>query len=137
MLVIAHRGASAAFPENTLAAFSGAIVQEVDGVELDVRRTADQRLAVAHDDVLAQDQSPPLVVPGVRTGNVQHAAVLHVAARADADVIDVSGSTANGRSKRRRRADGTDHEAAGRHTFLPRTAAFGMPGIARPCKTRN
>lgn len=53
MLVIAHRGASAAFPENTLAAFSGAIAQGADGVELDVRRTADRRLAVAHDDVLA------------------------------------------------------------------------------------
>lgn len=53
MLVIAHRGASAAFPENTLAAFSGAIAQGADGVELDVRRTADQYLAVAHDDALA------------------------------------------------------------------------------------
>jgi glycerophosphoryl diester phosphodiesterase len=53
MLVIAHRGASAAFPENTLAAFAGAIAQGADGVELDVRRTADRRLAIAHDDVLA------------------------------------------------------------------------------------
>jgi glycerophosphoryl diester phosphodiesterase len=53
MLVIAHRGASAAFPENTLAAFAGAVAQGADGVELDVRRTADQRLAVAHDDALA------------------------------------------------------------------------------------
>ncbi len=53
MLVIAHRGASAAFPDNTLAAFSGAIAQGADGVELDVRRTADRRLALSHDDVLA------------------------------------------------------------------------------------
>jgi glycerophosphoryl diester phosphodiesterase len=53
MLVIAHRGASAAFADNTLAAFSGAIAQGADGVELDVRRTADHRLALSHDDVLA------------------------------------------------------------------------------------
>lgn len=53
MLVIAHRGASAVFPENTLEAFAGAIAQRADGVELDVRRTADGLLALSHDDTLA------------------------------------------------------------------------------------
>jgi glycerophosphoryl diester phosphodiesterase len=53
MLVIAHRGASAAFAENTLAAFAGAVAQGADGVELDVRRTADGQLAISHDDTLA------------------------------------------------------------------------------------
>ena len=53
MLVIGHRGASQAFPENTLAAFRGAVDQGADGVELDVRRTADGALAVSHDDTLA------------------------------------------------------------------------------------
>jgi glycerophosphoryl diester phosphodiesterase len=52
MLVIGHRGASAAHPENTLAAFRGAIDQGADGVELDVRRTADGALALCHDEVL-------------------------------------------------------------------------------------
>ncbi|MGH9085574.1 MAG: glycerophosphodiester phosphodiesterase [Acidimicrobiales bacterium] len=52
MLVIGHRGASAAHPENTLAAFLGAIDQGADGVELDVRRTADGALALCHDEVL-------------------------------------------------------------------------------------
>lgn len=52
MLVIAHRGASQAFPENTLAAFQGAVDQAADGVELDVRRTADGALAICHDDTL-------------------------------------------------------------------------------------
>ena len=52
MLVIGHRGASAAHPENTLAAFQGAIDQGADGVELDVRRTADGALALCHDEVL-------------------------------------------------------------------------------------
>jgi glycerophosphoryl diester phosphodiesterase len=52
MLVIAHRGASRDFAENTLDAFSGAVEQGADGVELDVRRTADGRLAIHHEAAL-------------------------------------------------------------------------------------
>ena len=52
MIVLGHRGASRAHPENTVEAFRGAIDQGADGVELDVRRTADGALAVHHDDVL-------------------------------------------------------------------------------------
>ena len=47
--IIAHRGASAAFPENSLEAFRGARGLGATWVELDVRRTADGRLAVHHD----------------------------------------------------------------------------------------
>lgn len=53
MLVIGHRGASVAAPENSLAAFEAAVAQRADGVELDVRRTADGTLAVRHDETLA------------------------------------------------------------------------------------
>jgi glycerophosphoryl diester phosphodiesterase len=49
MLVLAHRGASAAAPENTPEAFALADRLGADGVELDVRRVADGRLLVAHD----------------------------------------------------------------------------------------
>jgi len=52
-LVYAHRGASAAEPENTLAAFRAAARMGADGVELDVRRTADGGAAVVHDATLA------------------------------------------------------------------------------------
>ncbi|TMJ00747.1 MAG: glycerophosphodiester phosphodiesterase [Bacillati bacterium ANGP1] len=48
-LVIAHRGASAAAPENTLAAFRLAADLGADAVELDVRRTVDGQLVVIHD----------------------------------------------------------------------------------------
>jgi len=51
-LVIAHRGASRDAPENTIEAFALAVVQGADGVELDVRRTADHRLVIHHDGVL-------------------------------------------------------------------------------------
>lgn len=49
MLVIAHRGASAEHPENTLAAFERAIELGADYVELDVHAGRDGRLLVTHD----------------------------------------------------------------------------------------
>jgi glycerophosphoryl diester phosphodiesterase len=52
-LVYAHRGASAAEPENTVAAFRAAARMGADVVELDVRRTADGGAAVVHDATLA------------------------------------------------------------------------------------
>lgn len=50
--IFGHRGASAAFPENTRSAFEGAVAQGADGVELDVRRTGDGVLVVHHDPEL-------------------------------------------------------------------------------------
>lgn len=49
-LVIAHRGASAYAPENTLPAFELAIAQRADMLELDVQRSADGVLVVFHDE---------------------------------------------------------------------------------------
>jgi len=49
-LVIAHRGASAYAPENTMAAFELAARQGADMCELDVQPTADGQLAVFHDE---------------------------------------------------------------------------------------
>ena len=48
-LVIAHRGASAAAPENTIAAFEQAITDGADGIELDVHLSRDDQLVVIHD----------------------------------------------------------------------------------------
>jgi glycerophosphoryl diester phosphodiesterase len=47
--IIAHRGASKAERENTIAAFATAVRLGADGVELDVRRTTDDTLVVHHD----------------------------------------------------------------------------------------
>src|SRR5687767_2173304 len=55
--VIAHRGASAAYRENTVTAFAGARDMGADMVELDVRRTADGTLAVHHDAVLGDGRA--------------------------------------------------------------------------------
>lgn len=51
LLIIAHRGASADAPENTLAAFALAWEQGADAIETDLRRTADG-VVVAHHDPL-------------------------------------------------------------------------------------
>ena len=45
-----HRGASGYAPENTLEAFSLALEQGADGIELDVQMTKDGELVVIHDE---------------------------------------------------------------------------------------
>lgn len=50
--VIAHRGASARAPENTLAAFALAADEGADAFELDVHVTADDVVVVLHDPTL-------------------------------------------------------------------------------------
>lgn len=51
-LIVAHRGASARAPENSLEAFRLAVALGADGVELDVHATRDHRLLVHHDPAL-------------------------------------------------------------------------------------
>ena len=65
--VIAHRGASAACPENTVEAFREAARQGADGVELDVRRTADGVLVVRHDPLPSGDLPPGDLPAGIPT----------------------------------------------------------------------
>ena len=48
-LIIAHRGASALAPENTLAAFRKAIEDGAEGIEFDVRLSKDGKAVVFHD----------------------------------------------------------------------------------------
>lgn len=54
VLNIAHRGASEAAPENTLAALRRAIAADADLVEVDVQRTADGVPVLMHDTTLAR-----------------------------------------------------------------------------------
>ena len=51
-VIFAHRGASAHAPENTLAAFELALVQNADAIELDVKLSADGRAVVIHDSTV-------------------------------------------------------------------------------------
>ncbi len=51
--VFAHRGVHRSARENTLGAFRAAVELAVDGVELDVRRTADGALVIHHDAAIS------------------------------------------------------------------------------------
>jgi glycerophosphoryl diester phosphodiesterase len=51
---IAHRGASAYYPENTIASFQGAISMGADMVELDVQLTKDGEVVVFHDEKITR-----------------------------------------------------------------------------------
>lgn len=51
-LVLAHRGASAAAPENTLEAFALALEMGADILELDVHATSDGVVVVIHDETV-------------------------------------------------------------------------------------
>lgn len=52
MKVIAHRGYSGAYPENTMLAFQKAVEAGSDMIELDVHLTKDSRLVVIHDETV-------------------------------------------------------------------------------------
>ena len=47
--ITAHRGSSALYPENTMAAFRGAKAMGADWIELDVQQTKDGEVVVIHD----------------------------------------------------------------------------------------
>ena len=61
--VVAHRGASASAPENTLAAIRRAVAVGVDLVEVDVRRTKDGALVLMHDSSLERTTNVRRVFP--------------------------------------------------------------------------
>lgn len=62
VLVIAHRGASASRPENTLASFRRAGEEHADLVELDVQESSDGVVLVAHDRDLMKVARRPLQI---------------------------------------------------------------------------
>ncbi|MFF7390283.1 glycerophosphodiester phosphodiesterase [Streptomyces scabiei] len=69
-LVVAHRGASAYAPENTLAAVDKAHEMGFDWVENDVQRTSDGRLVVLHDATLARTTNVEELYPERAPWNV-------------------------------------------------------------------
>ncbi len=51
-MIVAHRGASALAPENTISSFSRALEIGADAVEFDIHQSSDGRLVVMHDESL-------------------------------------------------------------------------------------
>jgi glycerophosphoryl diester phosphodiesterase len=60
--IIAHRGAAASRPENTLAAVEQALRDRADWVEIDVQESADGEVIVAHDSDFMKLAGNPLKV---------------------------------------------------------------------------
>ena len=52
VVVVAHRGMAAGFPENTLAAYRNSVSLGFSAIELDLRATADGHIVVMHDDAV-------------------------------------------------------------------------------------
>jgi glycerophosphoryl diester phosphodiesterase len=69
--VHAHRGGSALAPENTMAAFRGAMALGVDHLEFDVRRCGSGELVVVHDADLSRLAGQPQRVDSLPLGELQ------------------------------------------------------------------
>ncbi len=52
--IIAHRGASAYYPENTIISFESAMTMAADMIELDVQLTSDGEVVVFHDEKISR-----------------------------------------------------------------------------------
>ncbi|MEH7416088.1 glycerophosphodiester phosphodiesterase family protein [Neobacillus drentensis] len=63
VMVIAHRGASAYGPENTLAAYKQAIMMKADYVEIDLQMTKDGQLIAMHDETLSRTTNAKELFP--------------------------------------------------------------------------
>lgn len=59
--IIAHRGYSALFRENSVAAWQGAVAARADIIEIDVRRSADGEFVCAHDPDLRIASHPGII----------------------------------------------------------------------------
>ncbi len=53
-LLVAHRGYSALYPENTMRAFSEAVALGIPMLEMDLHMTADEKIVVIHDHELGR-----------------------------------------------------------------------------------
>ena len=78
-LVIAHRGASAERPEQTRAAYELAIEQGADGVECDVRLTADREVVCFHDPTTDRTLGMPGEIASLPLATVRERGVLTLA----------------------------------------------------------
>ncbi len=71
LLIIAHRGASAVAPENTLAAFQKAVKVGADGIEFDVQLAKDGVPVVFHDSELQRIGQKQGLVSGFTSKELQ------------------------------------------------------------------
>jgi len=86
-LVISHRTQMGSMPENTIAGIEAAIASGADGIEIDVRATADGTLVLMHDATLQRTVSDPRLLADVTFEESRGLAVLDPFAGAGAQPI--------------------------------------------------
>ncbi len=118
-LVIAHRGASACRPENTLEAFELAVEQGADLIETDLHLTRDGAVVLLHDPELP-GPSGPLPVSRLRLEEIR---ALPVGARVPelGEVLDLLGRRIGFNLELKRAADGPHAGLAERALALVRS----------------
>ena len=62
VLVVAHRGASAYKPENSMEAIEEAISQKADMVEFDLRITSDNKIILFHDPCILTSSGKKVII---------------------------------------------------------------------------
>jgi glycerophosphoryl diester phosphodiesterase len=73
MQIYAHRGASADFPELTLAAYEGAVAQGADGFECDLRLTKDEVPVLWHNASMLERAGNPGLIAEMTFAQVSRA----------------------------------------------------------------
>ena len=95
--IIAHRGASTEAPEHTYAAYVAALSAEADGLECDVRLTADGHLVCVHDRKVDRVSNGTGLVSSLELASLEELdfGVSHAAGGADAKPVDATFSDAD------------------------------------------
>ncbi|MBI9098807.1 MAG: glycerophosphodiester phosphodiesterase [Spirochaetaceae bacterium] len=70
-VVLAHRGDSARYPENTMPAFESAVKMKVDVIETDVHLTADEQVIIWHDETLERMSGDPRCISQLTWSEIQ------------------------------------------------------------------
>ncbi len=94
--VVAHRGDSSRFTENTVPAFASAVALGVDRVELDVRTSADGHCVVIHDATLLRIWGLPRAVEDTSLSEIGAVGLADVRVPTLAEVLDLLDGTGTG-----------------------------------------
>jgi glycerophosphoryl diester phosphodiesterase len=123
MKVVAHRGFSARYPENSLASFDAAIAAGADYVETDVRMTSDGVLVCSHDPDLKR-------IAGRETKIADTAvqALEAIALPGGGHILRLDAVLAHVRGRAPVMLDVKIDDDRGRHAIIERVTAAGMTG---------
>lgn len=123
MKIVAHRGYSARFPENSLASFDAAIEAGADYVETDVRTTRDGVLVCSHDPDLKRIAGRDLRIADLSVMALEAVALPH-----GGRVLRLASVLAHVRGRVPVMLDVKIDDAPGRRAIIECVEAAGMTG---------